>query len=225
MKLSDRTLEVLKNFSTINTGMMFRKGNLLRVISAQNAVVGKATIPDAIVDEFCIYDLNRFLSVVGSLDEPDISIKKTSDGSAGSAVIQSGTSKLVYRLTDESMIVAAPDKDIKVPHAEVQFTLKKDALVQVLKLAGILGLPHIAIVGDKSKITLAAVDAKNIGSDTFSQDVGETTADFRFTFGVGNIKFIPSDYAVSASSKGIAHFVSPTLEYWIAMEPGSRYEA
>ena len=205
--------------------MMFRKGNLLRVISAQKAVVGKAIINDIIPDEFCIYDLNRFLSVVGSLEAPEITIQKTKDGGAGSAIINSGNAKLVYRLTDESMIVAAPDKDIKVPNAEVQFTLKKDHLTQVLKLAGILGLPHIAVAGNREKITISAVDGKNDGSDTFSLEVGETTADFRFVFGVGNFKLIPTDYEVNASSKGIAHFESKTLEYWIAMEPGSRYEA
>ena len=75
--------------------MMFRKGNLLRIISAQKAVVGKAIINDIIPDEFCIYDLNRFLSVVGSLEAPEITIQKTKDGGAGSAVINSGNAKLV----------------------------------------------------------------------------------------------------------------------------------
>jgi hypothetical protein len=114
-----------------------------------------------------------------------------------------------------------------VQNAEVKFTLTKDSLAQVLKLSGVLGLPNIAVRGNRKKISIAAVDVKNQDSDVFSVDVGDTDAEFQFIFVTENFKMIPGDYEVQISSKGVAHFKSKKdpLEYWIATEVGSKYEA
>jgi hypothetical protein len=68
---------------------------------------------------------------------------------------------------------------------------------------------------------------KNGDSDVFSIDVGDTDADFQMIFVTENLKMIPGDYDVKISSKGISHFKSKKdpIEYWIATEAGSRYEA
>ena len=44
MKLSESTINVLKNFATINAGMQFKEGSVVRTISKQQNVLGKATI-------------------------------------------------------------------------------------------------------------------------------------------------------------------------------------
>jgi gp45 sliding clamp, C terminal len=204
---------------------MFRPGNIIRVISQSKTIIGKAQIPQAIDKTFCIFDLNRFLSIVSSLDNPSIEIKYNDDGSNGSAIITSGATKIVYRLTDEAMIVAAPDKDLKLDKPEITFNMKKDALSQVLKGAGILGLPNLVISGDRSKIRFSTADVKNDGSDSYAVEVGETSADFNFIFNVGNFKMLPLDYAVTITSKGFAQFTAPNIDYWVAMEKGSRFEA
>jgi len=125
------------------------------------------------------------------------------------------------------MVVAPPEKDLDVKNAEVNFTLTKDDLHQVLKLAGVLGLPNIAVRGNRKKISIATLDVKNSDSDVFSVDVGDTDADFQMVFVTENLKMIPGDYDVQISSKGISHFKSKKdpIEYWIATEAGSRYEA
>jgi hypothetical protein len=57
--------------------------------------------------------------------------------------------------------------------------------------------------------------------------VGEADADFRMIFKTENLKLIAGDYNVQISSKGISHFKSTdmNLEYWIALESGSQYNA
>ena len=72
MKLSESTINVLKNFATINSGMQFKQGSTVRTISKQQNVLGKATVSETFDSDFVIYDLNRFLSLVGSLDNPEI---------------------------------------------------------------------------------------------------------------------------------------------------------
>ena len=178
MKLSESTINVLKNFSNINSGMLIKSGNIIRTISKQQNVLGKATVTESFDSDFVIYDLNRFLGLVGSLTDPEIVI----NDAAKNLTIKSGSSKTTYGLSDESMIVAPPAKEIKVENAEVNFRLTKDDLNQVLKLSGILGLPNIAVVGDGSEISISALDVKNTDSDNFSIKVGETSSNFKMIF-------------------------------------------
>lgn len=221
MKLSENTVNVLRNFATINQGLVFKSGNTLRTVSKQQNVLAKATVTESFDNNFAIYDLNRFLAVLSSMNDPDLNV------GTGNVKIASGTSKTTYGLSDETMVVSAPDNDISVQNAEVKFTLTKDSLAQVLKLSGVLGLPNIAVRGNRKKISIAAVDVKNQDSDVFSVDVGDTDAEFQFIFVTENFKMIPGDYEVQISSKGVAHFKSKKdpLEYWIATEVGSKYEA
>jgi hypothetical protein len=221
MKLSENTVNVLRNFATINQGLVFKSGNTLRTVSKQQNVLAKATVTESFDKNFAIYDLNRFLAVLSSMNDPDLTV------GTGNVKIASGTSKTTYGLSDETMVVSAPDNDISVQNAEVKFTLTKDSLAQVLKLSGVLGLPNIAVRGNRKKISIAAVDVKNQDSDVFSVDVGDTDAEFQFIFVTENFKMIAGDYEVQISSKGVAHFKSKKdpLEYWIATEVGSKYEA
>jgi hypothetical protein len=221
MKLSENTVNVLRNFATINQGLVFKSGNTLRTVSKQQNVLAKATVTESFDNNFAIYDLNRFLAVLSSMNDPNLTV------GTGNVKIASGTSKTTYGLSDETMVVSAPDNDISVQNAEVKFTLTKDNLAQVLKLSGVLGLPNIAVRGNRKKISIAAVDVKNQDSDVFSVDVGDTDAEFQFIFVTENFKMIPGDYEVQISSKGVAHFKSKKdpLEYWIATEVGSKYEA
>jgi hypothetical protein len=223
MKLSDKTLEVLKNFTSINTGISIKSGNTIRTISKQQNVLAKATVAETFDKEFVIYDLNRFLGTLTSLSDPDITIN--SDKKV--MTIKSGSSKTIYGLSDEAMIVAPPEKELKVENAEVNFELTKDNLSQILKMSGVLGLPNIAVVGDGKKILASTLDSKNDQSDNFSIEVGVTKDTFKFIFTTENLKMIPGDYSVGISSKGISHFKNKSIpvEYWIATEAGSKYGA
>lgn len=222
MKLSESTINLLKNFSSINQGIQIKPGQIIRTISKQQNVLGKATVSETFDSEFVIYDLNRFLSLISSLSDPEITINADSK----TLTVKSGSSKTTYGLSDESMIVAPPSKELSVVDAEVNFSLSKDNFNQVLKLSGILGLPNIAVVGDGSKVCICALDAKNDESDNFSIEVAETTANFKFIFNTENLKMIPGTYNVAISSKGISHFVNANdpVEYWVATEAGSKYE-
>ena len=222
MKLSESTINVLKNFATINAGMQFKEGSVVRTINKGQNVLGKATIKESFEKDFVIYDLNRFLSLYSSLNDPEIVVNADSNN----ITIKSGTSKTTYGLADESMIVAPPAKELKIENAEVNFRLTKEDMSQVLKLSGILGLPNIAVIGNGSEISISALDVKNADTDVFSIKVGETSSNFKMIFNTENMKMVPGNYDVAISSKGISHFKHATdaIEYWIATEAGSKYE-
>ena len=72
MKLSDKTLSVLKNFSTINQSILFKQGSKLRTISVMKNILAEATITEELPKDFGIYDLNQFLNGLGLHQSPEL---------------------------------------------------------------------------------------------------------------------------------------------------------
>ena len=221
MKLSEDTLNVLRNFSIINPSLVFKQGNVIRTISKQENILARATVDDSFDNNFTIYDLNRFLSVLSSMDNPDIGV----DGGS-SLVISDDKSKVRYGLSDEVLVVSPRPKmtsSYRMP--KIHFRLNSDNFTKIVKMAGVMGLPNIVVRGDRKNISIAAIDVKNADSDVFSIDVGETSLEFQTIFNYENLKIVNADYDVSISTDGISHFsrVAGNLDYWIATESGSSF--
>ena len=68
MKLSEKTLNILKNFSSINQSILVKQGNQLRTISVAKNILAEAEIKEDFPRDFAIYDLNQFLN--GSESSP-----------------------------------------------------------------------------------------------------------------------------------------------------------
>ena len=62
MKLSDKTLSILKNFKEINQSILFKQGNKLRTISVMKNILAEATVTEEFPKDFGIYDLTQFLN-------------------------------------------------------------------------------------------------------------------------------------------------------------------
>ena len=62
MKLSDNTINLLKNFKEINQSILFKKGNKLRTISVMKNILAEATVSEDFPKDFGIYDLNQYLN-------------------------------------------------------------------------------------------------------------------------------------------------------------------
>ena len=72
MKLSDATLDVLKNFSTINQNILVKEGSKFRTMSTMKNILGEANIGEVFPKEFGIYDLNEFLGVLSLTKDADL---------------------------------------------------------------------------------------------------------------------------------------------------------
>ena len=221
MKLNQNTIETLKNFAGINTNILIKEGNELSTISTMRNIFAKATIKDEFTKEFGIYDLNQFLSLVSSVNKPEMSFKDKH-----LEIFNEGSPKKNKKLfySDPSVIVS-PTKAVNMPEAEVSFSLSQSNYKDLLKDALILQAPDLALIGTKGgDVVLKVFDKKNDTSNSSVIPVGENaTADYTFYFKVENMKMIDGDYDVSVSSKSISHFKHKTLpvEYWIALESDS----
>ena len=222
MKLSEQTIKVLKNYSTINQGLVFKKGNVISTMSPQKNILSEATLSDDIPQDFAIYNLNEFLSVLSLNKDPDVEF----DGKNAVIKFLNGRSKISYRFTEESMVVSPPDKKITLPSVDVEFTLTEEDLAWLLKTSAVLGSPNIAVSSNGETVSIVTFDVANDAAHTNSITLDiPTTSSYKLIFKTDNLKLIPGTYLVQISSKGIAHFNNPkeNIQYWIATEAGSSY--
>ena len=219
MKLSNETISVLKNFSTINANLMVKAGSSLSTMSAMKNIVAKADVTEEFPSDFAIYDLNEFLSALSLFGKPDLEF-----GNDFVIITEEGTSKsLKYWFSDPS-VVTTPSKEISMPSTELTFNLSSDTLNEITKAAAVIGVPDMALSGGKLMVT----DKKNSTANAYetSLDGGDMiAAEYKFWFKVENLKVMPGAYDVEVSSKKISHFTNTKLgvQYWIALEPESSY--
>ena len=221
MKLSDKTLTILKNFAGINNSILVKKGTQLRTISVAKNILAEAEIaPEEFPRDFAIYDLNQFLNGLGLHQDPDLDFKEESY-----LTILEGKRRVKYFYADPQVFISPPDKEITLPSEDVHFQLDSTSLEKLLKAAAVYQLPDFCVVGDGAKVKLVVRDKKNDTSNSYSIEVGETDKNFTFNFKVENIKIIPGAYDVVVSSKLLSRFTNSifNLTYYIALEPDSTF--
>ena len=220
-KLSDKTLSLLKNFSTINQSLLFKQGNRLRTISVMMNILAEATVSEELPKDFGIYDLNQFLNGLSLHNSPELDFQEDNY-----VVIKEGRSRSKYFFADPQVIVTPPERPMNLPSEDVTFDLSTDQLDKLLKAAAIYQLPDLAVVGANGVVKIVVRDKKNDTSNDFAITVGETDKQFSFNFKVENIKILPGNYEVVVSSKLLSRFRSKNqdLTYFIALEPDSTFE-
>ena len=220
MKLSDKTISVLKNFSSINQSILFKEGRKLRTISVMKNILAEATVTEEFMKDFGIYDLNQFLNGLSLHSNPELDFAND-----GYVMIREGKSRSKYFFADPNVIVTPPEKEITLPSEDVSFELSTDQLAQLLKAAAIYQLPDLSAVGENGVVKMVARDKKNDTSNDFSIIVGETEDDFIFNFKEENLKIVPGSYDVVVSSKLLSRFSNQNVDvtYYIALEPDSSF--
>ena len=224
MKLSEKTVKILKNFSSINQSMLFRTGNKLKTKSTLNGIAAQAVVEEDIPFEFGIYDLNQFLSVLSLFEDPEL------DFDASHVSISSGQSSSNYFYTDKDMITY-PKEVTPEFQKKLGFNLTETDVKNLVQAANVMQLPSIMIQSEAGKqdITITAKDKKNPTGNNFTKKVGETMMDTSFSYdlAVENIKLLPHSYDVSIIEEP-AHIVEfsskyDNVQYWIPAQDGSSF--
>ena len=226
MKLSNETVLVLKNFSTINQNLVIKAGKKISTMSAMKNIVASAEVEEKFPQDFAIYDLNEFLAALSIFTTVDLDFKEDFV-----VITENGDSRraLQFWYSDPS-VVTSPRNDISMPNPEVEFNFTSGTLSEVTKAAAIIGAPDMVLEGlNKGNAIIKVTDKKNDTANDFKVHVpvGENVEDvpYKFWFKVENLKLIPGTYAVNVSSKKISHFTNTKVpvQYFIALEPESTY--
>ena len=220
MFLSQETVSVLKNLSTINQSILIKAGKRLRSMSVMKNILVEADITEEFTRDVAIYDLNQFLNCLSLIPGAEVELGDNS------ITVTDGTNSIDYRYSDPSVITTPPEKELKLPSEDVCVVLTEEHLETVKKASAVLQIPDVSFVGDGQTIHLSVRDKKNSGSNSYSIEVGETERVFQFNLKVENLKLLSGDYDVIISQKNLARFQSHSrpLVYYIALEPDSSYE-
>ena len=219
MKISNETRDILKNFATINSGIKVGTGQELKTISNMKNILAVATVNESFPKDFSIYNLPEFLGATSLLEDPDFQF-----GDA-SLTVADNNSTMSYFYASEGMVVS-PEKMITMPDAEIKVDVSSTLLSELQKASSVLGVNDLVLESDGTKITFTVKDKKNPTSNTFSRIVGEGNGvSYSMNFKIENLKVLEGNYEVFVSSKGISNFKNKDidLEYFIALEPDSKY--
>ena len=220
MQLSDKTLNLLKNFAGINQSILFKQGKTIRTISVMKNILAEVNVDEEFERDFGIYNLNEFLNAMSLYQDPQLDFKNESYVS-----IREGKTRSKYFFADPAVIVTPPDKSITLPSEDVSFELNTQQLDKLLKAAAVYGVPDLSVIGENGVVKIVVRDKKNDTSNDYAVVVGETEAEFSFNFKVENIKVLPGTYEVVVSQKLLSRFTSKNhdLTYYIALEPDSTF--
>ena len=220
MKLSQKTLTVLKNFAGINNSILVKGGKQLRTMSVAKNILGEAQIEEEFPRDFAIYDLNQFLNGLGLYQDPDLDFEADNY-----VVIREDQWDVKYFFSDPQVICSPPDKAITLPSEDISFKLETAVLEKLVKQAAVYQLPDLSAIGRNGNIELVVRDKKNDTSNIPRIVVGQTDKEFTFNFKMENIKIIPGSYNVSISSKLLSEFSNSKydMKYYIALEPDSTF--
>ena len=226
MNLSNETVSVLKNFATINQNLVIKTGSSISTMSAMKNIVASAEVKEAFPTEFAIYDLNEFLAALSLFEKPSLDFNDD-------FVIMTETGTASRYWYSDPSVVTTVTKEITMPECEVNFSFENDLLSNVQKAAAVIGVPDMVLEGMDSGIALLKVtDKKNATANDYAVKVDVNNDDgknlpYKFWFKVENLKLLSGTYNVAVSSKNISHFVNANvdIQYWIALESESKYDA
>ena len=212
------TIEVLKNFCSINKSIVIKPGNQIATLSINKNILAIADVEEQFESQISIYDLGVFLGGLSLFDQPKIDTTETNYVTVSD---QRGKSKTRFFYADPDIITQPPEKEITIPSVDVKFRLEAGILQQLQRAAMVYQLPDLCLYGDGTEMSLCVTDKKNDTSNSYSVQVGSTDNEFCYCFKVENLKLLAGDYNVTISKQNVALFQGSGIKYFIALEPNA----
>ena len=212
------TIEVLKNFCSINKSIVIKPGNQIATLSINKNILAIADVEEQFDSQISIYDLGVFLGGLSLFDQPKID---TTDSNYVTVSDQRGKSKTRFFYADPDIITQPPEKEITIPSVDVKFRLEAGILQQLQRAAMVYQLPDLCLYGDGTEMSLCVTDKKNDTSNSYSVQVGASDDEFCYCFKVENLKLLAGDYNVTISKQNVALFQGSGIKYFIALEPNA----
>ena len=219
MKLSKQTLEILKNFGSINQSILFKSGQKQSTISSAKTTLAIAEFEESFPESFAIYDLNQFIGIISLFNDPEIEI----DGKYVS--IKSEKQEVRYR-TCEPTLVASLSKEPTFPKVDISFEMSKEILGKISNAISMLKSEHIAFEGNGSEIVVCTHSIDDSTSSVASFTIGETTEIFTLIFKYDMLKLMQGDYFIQISKQKLTKWINKNnnVSYMIPASKNSTFE-
>ena len=225
MKISEETLSILGNLSSVHNSIIVEQGSVLSVVSEDKTLLVRAVVDETFPKTFAIYDHGEFLNATSLLGdspvltfEDDMILVESSDSSR--TIRYEGSDISLLKSSDKSPL---PPGTIELSDdPALSFDLSNDAVKNIKKSAGVLNLPHVVPLISDGNVVLSVCDKSKKTKNTFDIDVSNVTINggenIVCTMNVDSLKVLPGDYTVKIFKNGICcvQHKDLDLEYFIA---------
>lgn len=229
LELSQETVEILKNYASINNIFLFHPGKNLKTINIRGNFLSIADIKEEIPTEFGVYDLSNFVSLLSSFKNPVITFSsdKRNDGTCTFVTISGKDQKGKFKFFGSPKKIIDPEnkfthlyqKDYQFPEPKVTFDLDKEVYNSCIKAASLINgttdssINFIIQSQGKDGINLSVSNPKVESENSYTINLDPTQQDnsFKLIFDISHIsKLLSNDYEVSLSGKALNRFMSKT---------------
>jgi len=222
LKMSKHTTSLLKNFSSLNSNLLIKPGNIINTITPAKNVVAQATIEENFDTEIGIWDLNKFLGTVSLFDDPEFYFGEKS------VVIKGSNDAKVNYFYSEPKLLTTLDREIKLPEVAIKFDLDESSFSELQRVSSVLQLPDLCIrSNDNGEIEMIALDKKSPTTNSYSIVIGDndTSASFEYYIKISNMMLMPGSYSVSVCKSVVSMFNHQDFDlvYYIALESDSKF--
>jgi hypothetical protein len=216
MIFDEITLNILKNFSTINPSILVKPGNVITTVNKGPTMFGRATVPLTFEREFAIMELTRFLSCLSIFGKPEVEFTDKH------AIIknEAGTGRINYTLASPNAILARPDAKFSVKEVDVSFVMPQTLYEQINKAQAVIQSDEIMFYSDNGTLKVKALKANNPSENTFEWDICECDHfPKQYKIDVENFKSImPGEYNCHLDTRGMINFSRENLDYLILVK-------
>lgn len=226
LKPTKETLEVLSNFSDIQSNIVINEGSEILTMSSQINIMAIANLDQKFPREFAIYDLQELLSILELLD--DVTIEFGEEKLV--ARNESGTESVVYYYASKE-ILKYPKKAIDPKPVDIRMTLTASLLEKMRKIRRTMR--HGIVVFENGRLVVCSEkQAKGTSTDNFFEIavptaiVNDDVKSFRVALEIENMKFLEDDYVLEISKEGLSHFtgVNRKVQYFLPISKTSEFE-
>lgn len=217
MKISNTTIQILKNFTKISKDIQFKVGNKFTVELGEAELLATATVPDYFETSFCIADLSQFVTLLqrDKDDETELDIEdpyvfiKTSNAN--------GKSVTKYRTASEEVIRIPECETLDNSNAKFTFTLKKEVFERIVRSASILNCSRISFFSDGKQVFVECYGYRDESMHSEKILIGDSDVEFRSVMDLSKLLMLPDDYEVKIRHESM-YFkcLNFPVEYWIA---------
>ena len=244
-QLAKSTIELLRNFSTINKSILIGEGNILQTMSVNKNIIALTESKNTFPCQMAIYDLPLFLGALSLFSKPWLEFP---DDKKVIIYDEETKGRTVFYYSDPEIIVTPPDFNPDVIQPEIMFDLPQRDITQLMQAAKVYGVEDLCIQGyapdgsmSNAAFSVCVKDKKNTTSNVFSlplkkvifaenldtsvdgrRPITKERLNFCYCFKVENLKLLEGSYHVTITEKNIANFNSLShsrLDYYVAMEP------
>ena len=219
LKINKATHEVLKNFSKLNPSISITEVDVLKTISTSDNIIALFDLEEPFPEEFAIFDLSQFLSILGlfDLNETDIEFQ------GGFMIITDKNFKMKYIYSETNLIqcnVMESKVYKKFDKWKCEFNLSDNQLSKIQSASNILDNTTLLIKSSESGIKMVLKDDRDPLAHNFILNVDKEEIIIKekcdINLNISLLNIIKGDYKVEYFEKlmKLTHTEIP-LSYFI----------